>query len=630
VESDPLALSQEEMRAFGYRAVDLLVDELADRERPPVRRAERAEMARLLAEPAPEEARGAEALERLFADVVPHAARPDHPRFLAFVPTSGTWPGAVGDLVASALNVYAASWLEAPGPTQLELTVLDWFKEWIGYPAEADGQLTTGGSHANLQALACARELRVGAMRDDLVLYVPDQAHSSIARGARVLGFRPDQVRVLPTDRSFRLRPETLAAAIDADVARGLTPLAAVASAGATNTGSVDPLAELSEVTRERGVWLHADAAYGGFAALTARGRDVLRGLGLADSVTVDPHKWLYQPFECGAVLVREPESLRKAFEITPPYLRDTSLAGEVNFGDRGIQLSRTTRAFKIWLSIQAFGLAAFRQAIDRSLDLAEHAARRIDASPHLELTAPVTLGIVCFRRLLADSTETDVARLNARLAADLEASGVGFVSSTTLHGRYTLRMCPLNHATELGHVDEILDFVGSATPVAGAPTPTLPTRFEDVRDSWLTSSAAAEEGCVSTDVLAALPLFADLPEGALARLVSLAVLREVDAGATLVRQWDPTRDFCVVLDGEVEVKRDGALLRRHEAGDFFGEIAALDWGLGYGYARTATVEAVTPVRLLVFPEGTLETAMACAPGLCEAVESAVSERLPG
>jgi glutamate/tyrosine decarboxylase-like PLP-dependent enzyme len=150
VESDPLALSQEEMRAFGYRAVDLLVDELADRERPPVRRAERAEMARLLAEPAPEEARGAEALERLFADVVPHAARPDHPRFLAFVPTSGTWPGAVGDLVASALNVYAASWLEAPGPTQLELTVLDWFKEWIGYPAEADGQLTTGGSHATL------------------------------------------------------------------------------------------------------------------------------------------------------------------------------------------------------------------------------------------------------------------------------------------------------------------------------------------------------------------------------------------------------------------------------------------------------------------------------------------------
>ena len=496
MDRDPLALPPEEMRALGYRAVDLLVEEVADWSKPPVRRADRATMARLLAGPPPEDPRGVEALERLFADVLPHAARVDHPRFLAFVPTSGTWPGALGDFVASALNVYASSWLEAPGPTQLELTVLDWFKEWIGYPPEADGLLTSGGSQANLQALACARELRVGAMRDDLVLYVPDQAHSSIARGARVLGFRPDQVRVLPTDRSFRLRPETLAAAVDADRTRGLTPLAAVASGGATNTGSIDPLEEIADVARAGDVWLHVDAAYGGFAALTERGRGALRGLGLADSVTVDPHKWLYQSFECGALLVRERESLRRAFEITPPYLRDSCLEEEVNFGDRGIQLSRTSRAFKVWLSIQALGLRAFRDAIDRSLDVAEHAARRIVASPHLELTAPVVLGVVCFRRVVPGSgSESETARCNAALIADLEASGVGFVSSTTLHGRYTLRMCPLNHATERAHVDEVLDFLESAPlrPLAGA-TPPAPARFDDVRDSWLTSSSAREE----------------------------------------------------------------------------------------------------------------------------------------
>ena len=324
--------------------------------------------------------------------------------------------GAIGDLVASALSVYATSWLEGAGPTQLELTVLDWFKEWIGYPADADGQLTSGGSTANLQALACARERRAGAMRDDLIVYVSDQAHSSIARAARILGFTPNQVRVLPTDRDLRLRPEIVASAIDADAARGFTPLLASVSAGATNTGAVDPLRGLAETCRERDVWLHVDAAYGGFAALVDRGRELLGGIDMADSVTLDPHKLLYQSYECGGLLVREPDALRSAFEIVPPYLRDTrGREGEVNLGDHGIQLSRTSHAFKLWLSIQTFGLAAFRRAIDRSLDLAEHAARRIRESDELELVAPPSLGIVCFRRRPAGvDDEVELAGLNA------------------------------------------------------------------------------------------------------------------------------------------------------------------------------------------------------------------------
>jgi hypothetical protein len=446
-----------------------------------------------------------------------------------------------------------------------------------------------------------------------------------------MLGFRVDQVRVLPTDGRYRLRPETLAAAIDADLARGLTPLAAVASAGATNTGAVDPLAELGEVAHARGVWLHVDAAYGGFAVLTERGRKALSGIELADSVTMDPHKWLYQSYECGALLVREPGGLRTAFETVPPYLRDTSVEeGEVNFGDRGLQLSRTSRAFKVWLSIQTLGLSAFREAIDRSLDLAEHAGSRIEESPDLELMAPTVLGIASFRRVFRAKSDVETARLNARLVADLEASGIGFVSSTTLRGVYCIRLCPLNHATMRHHVDEVLDFLERSEPSAGIDSPTLHGRFDDVRDAWL-AQAQDERGREGVDpaIVVAVSYFSDLAPRQVRELASLALLREADAGTTLARQWDATRDFCVILDGEVEVERGGELLERVGAGAFFGEIAALDWGRGYGYARTATVTAATAVRILVFPEGTLGTVMHLAPALAEAIEASVAARLP-
>lgn len=196
---------------------------------------------------------------------------------------------------------------------QLELEVLDWFKDWIGYPAQAGGALVAGGSIANLTALACARESLAGAMSEDVVGYVGDQAHSSLGRGARVLGFRPDQLRVLPSTRDLRLDPRAVAAAMDADLMAGRRPLFVSANAGATNTGAIDPLPELAQLCRDRDVWFHVDAAYGGFAVLTERGRELLRGMELADSVTLDPHKWLHQPYECGCLLVRDDRRLRAA-----------------------------------------------------------------------------------------------------------------------------------------------------------------------------------------------------------------------------------------------------------------------------------------------------------------------------
>src|SRR2546421_4781317 len=235
------------------------------------------------------------------------------------------------------------------GPSTLELVVLGWLRQWVGYPDEAAGVLVSGGSAANLTALACAREARLGVMSETAVVYMSDQTHSSMARAARALGFRPDQVRVIPTDGRQRLQVDALRAAIAADEAGGRKPLAVVANAGTTATGAVDPLRELSQVCRERGVWLHVDGAYGALACLSERGRETLAGLELADSITLDPHKWLYQPIELGALLVRDGSALRRGFEISPDFLKYVEAADrEANFSDFGLQLTRSSPALKL------------------------------------------------------------------------------------------------------------------------------------------------------------------------------------------------------------------------------------------------------------------------------------------
>jgi aromatic-L-amino-acid/L-tryptophan decarboxylase len=446
VSDDPLALTPDAMRALGHRAVDLLVDRLTDPKRPVLRRASAAEMQARIAGPPPAAPQPLDSvLERLEQDILPYLSASDHPRYFAFIPSCPTFPGAVGDFIAAALNVYAGSWMEAAGPSQVELTVLDWFKDWLGYAREAAGILVSGASAANLTALACAGRG---------VVYVSDQAHSSLARAARALGL-PD-VRVLDTDDALRMRPETLAAAIDADARAGRTPLLACATAGTTNTGAIDPLPELAEVCRARGVWLYADAAPGGFAALTERGRAALRGIEAADSIALDPHKWLYQPIECGCLLVRDGDKLRRAFATAPDYLADAAAAaGEVNFSDLGLQLTRGWRALKVWLSIQTLGLDAFRAAIDRCLDLAAHAEARIRAHAELELLSGAQLGVVCFRRRADDA-------YNAALVAQLAATGEALVSSTRLRGRYAIRLCVLNHTSRAQDVDWVLDWLAT------------------------------------------------------------------------------------------------------------------------------------------------------------------------
>ncbi len=465
---DPLAVDAETMRAIGYRAIDLLVDRFATlADQPVIETATKEEMERRLHEAPPEEPVPFETLvERLTTDVLPYMSRGDHPRFFAYIPTSPTWPSVIGDMLATGFNIYQGAWLESAGPSEIELVVIDWFRQWVGYPDTAGGILLSGGSAANMTALAAAADAKLGPRRHAGTIYTSTQAHSSVLRATRVLGFPSEHVRIVPVDSEFRIRIDELERAIEEDITGGRRPFFVVANAGTTNTGSVDPLPDLAALCAERDLWLHVDAAYGGFGVLTERGRKTLRGLALADSMTLDPHKWLYQPLEAGCCLVRDRELLRQSFYIAPDYLRDAEVAGdrEINFSDVGIQLSRRSRALKVWLSLQYFGLDAFRRTIDRCLDLTALGQRYVEESAELELVVPAALGIFCFRRKPAGiEDEAALDALNQGLVQKLIETRRGMVSTTILHGRTVIRFCVLNHATSEEDVLEVLRFLETA-----------------------------------------------------------------------------------------------------------------------------------------------------------------------
>src|SRR3954469_9831355 len=593
----PLALDPETMRRLGYRTIDMLVDRITAEPGPVVRSETPSELRERLTIAPPETPAGFdEILDGLERDVLPFVARLSHPGYLAFIPGEGTWPGALGDLIASALNIDTCWWLGASGPTTLELVVVDWIRQWAGYPQDATGVLVSGGSAANLTALACAREARSGPMDERAVIYMSDQTHSSLARAARALGFRPEQVRVIPTDATARMRLDALRGAIEADRAGGRRPLIVVANAGTTATGAVDPLVGLAEICREHSVWLHVDGAYGGFGCLSQRGREALAGMESAASVALDPHKWLYQPIELGCLLVRDGSLLRRGFEITPDYLTDIEASErEVNFSDLGLQLTRTCRALKLWISLRYFGVAAFRAAIDRCLDLAAEAQRQIEASPELELMTDASLGIVTFRRHPGGvDNEALLDRMNAGLAEQIQQQGDVFVSTARVRGRLVLRLCILNHSTSQAEADRALELVATLPVDAAFPAAAGQESSPPIQRGWLRRTA------LTSDALRSLPLFAALDDERAGRVLLAAHEHHAQAGEAIVEQWQVSRDMFVVLEGSVEVTADGLMLTTCGPGEFFGELAAIDWGAGFGRTRSATVTATTTARLLV------------------------------
>jgi aromatic-L-amino-acid/L-tryptophan decarboxylase len=454
-----LTLSPDEMRAMGYRVVDLIVEHFAQgRDEPVTGGATRAELERRLREPPPEAGSGwRAALERARADVLGPMSHNDHPRFFAYVPGPGNFVGAMADALVAGINPFAGAWVTASGAAQVELVAVDWLRQWCGLPEGAGGAFVSGGSMANLTGLAVARWRRFGTEDfSQAIVYCSDQTHSSVHRAARVLGFRPAQVRVLGTDAGYRLPAEELRCAVEADRDAGRIPFCAVASAGTTNTGAVDPLPEIADVCRREGLWLHVDGAYGAPAVLTERGKALLAGLEHADSVSLDPHKWLFQPFEAGCILVRDARALRDAFRMVPEYLKDSDLAEEeVNFRDWGVQLTRSFRALKLWLTLQVFGLAAVREAVAWGMRLAEIAEDELRASPAWEVVTPAQLAIVTFRYAAPGLDAAALDGLQRRITAGMLTDGYAMLSTTELDGRAALRLCTINPRTTEEEVRE-------------------------------------------------------------------------------------------------------------------------------------------------------------------------------
>jgi aromatic-L-amino-acid decarboxylase len=449
-----LTLDPETLRRLAYRAVDAIAERLAGLPESPVGRpATRPELEARLREPLPEHGSDAElVLEQALADVLAPGLRIDHPRFFAFVPGPGNPVGAVADALATGFSVFAGTWLAAPGAAMVELVVLDWLRDLCGMPTGTEGLFVSGGSMANLTALAVALDERAGAERSRATVYLSDETHSSVTRALRVTGMPSRNIRVLPGDRDQRLVPAELAAAIAADRAAGRLPACVIATAGTTGTGAVDPLPDLRRICDAEDVWLHVDGAYGAAATLSARAREQLGGIELADSLTLDPHKWLFQPLEAGCLLVRDGAALRRTFSVAPAYLRDAAAAdGEVNFADRGVQLTRSFRALKLWMSLKIFGAAAFRAAVEHGLELAEYAEAQLERDPAWEVVTPARLGIVTFRPAAGD--ESVIAGLPAAALAD----GLAFVSSHRVDGRAVLRLCTVNPRTTRADIERTL-----------------------------------------------------------------------------------------------------------------------------------------------------------------------------
>jgi aromatic-L-amino-acid decarboxylase len=430
------------------------------RQKPVTRRADRRTMEERLREPVPE--RGTNALEvseQLQRDVFTEVMHLDHPRFFAFVPSPSNFVSVMADALASGFNVFAGTWLESSGPAQVELVTVDWLRELCGLPEGAGGLFVSGGSVANITALAVARRVKLADRAERALVYCSDQTHSSIQRGLRILGFAPDQLRKLPTDDDFRLDPGVLRDAVAEDRSAGFEPFCVVANAGTTNTGAVDPLRGLSELCRKEDLWLHADGAYGAAGMLCERGRSLLEGLDLVDSLSLDPHKWLFQPYEIGCVLVRDRRLLRETFRILPEYLEDVNRGEEeVNFCDYGVQLTRGFRALKLWMSLKVFGLAAFGEAVERGFELAEVAERALRGSRKCEVVTPASMGIVTFRYVPEGLTPREVDVLNVRMVEGMIQDGFAMLSSTTIFGRPVLRMCAINPRTTDADISETIE----------------------------------------------------------------------------------------------------------------------------------------------------------------------------
>jgi glutamate/tyrosine decarboxylase-like PLP-dependent enzyme len=418
--------------------------------------------------PIPEQPLPAAEIARLLRPLVfDHSALCGHPGFLAYISGSGTVPGAAADLLAAGLNPNVGGWSLSSGATELELHLMRWIAGRFGLPAGSGGLMTSGGAASNFTALKAARDARApGDVRANgvdglrLVLYASEEAHATIAEAADMMGLGERAVRSIPTDDGFRMRADELERAIADDLTSGMHPFCVVGTAGTTATGAVDPLRAIAGICERHDLWLHVDAAYGGAAAFAPGLRHLLDGIELADSISFDPHKWLYTPQSSACLLARDPRTLRAAFSIDAAYVReDAELSGRgINIGELGPQWSRAFIALKVWMSLAAHGTEAYARRIAHDVELARYLDERVREHPDLEPMCPVTLSIACFRYAPAGIDDKALDALNERLMIEIRRDGRTFPSNAVLRGRYGLRACFVNHRTEADVVDDLVD----------------------------------------------------------------------------------------------------------------------------------------------------------------------------
>jgi aromatic-L-amino-acid decarboxylase len=380
-------------------------------------------------------------------DYIGHAARkaadPAGPGYLAYIPGGGLYTAALADFITAAVNRYTTVAALAPAFVDIEQQTIRWIADLFDFPAEAQGILTTGGSLANFSAIVTAREAKGQG-----TIYVDDQAHHSIAKAAALAGFPPDALEIIPSDEQLHMDLDALANAIQRD----RNPCAVVASAGTTNTGAVDDLDAVATLAHDHNLWLHVDAAYGGFFQLTDRGNDKLKGIERADSITLDPHKGMFLPYGTGCLLVRDGNALKRAHTAGAEYMQDLVDVGLPNYAEYSPELSRAFRGLRIWLPLQLHGVPAFTQALDEKLDLARHAYERLEQSQDFELPWEPELSVVAFHH--PDGP---------RILDEVNRSKRVFLSSTTVRDRHTLRIAILSHRTHRDRVDEAVDLLEKA-----------------------------------------------------------------------------------------------------------------------------------------------------------------------
>jgi len=463
-----LEISPDEFRRLAEKVTQLTADYLRELDSRPISPSTTGEeVERLFRAPLSEHGVGAEALAGL-QDVIEHS-RVQNARFFGYVLGSGEPVAAVADLFASVLNQNVTAWRSGPAAVTVERTVVSWLAQAIGCTGFR-GSLTGGGSSANLMGLAMAREARMPANEVGVrgvpqgVVYASEEVHMSIPKSIAVLGIGRKNLRLVPTDAEFRLIPEKLEQAIRSDKAEGYTPIAVVASAGTVNTGAIDPLPEVAAIARRYGLWMHIDGAYGALAAIAAPSK--FTGMDLADSLSLDPHKWLYQPLDCGCLLYRDVNAARAAFTHTGDYAKthtDDPVEGFAFF-EESLELSRRFRALRLWLSLRYHGLQAFRAAIQKDLDLAQRLAGAIAARPDLELLARGDLSAICFRHRGTESLpEEDLNRRNATILKRVIQRGRVYLSNATLRGKFCLRACIVNHRTTADDIDSVIPEVLAA-----------------------------------------------------------------------------------------------------------------------------------------------------------------------